>query len=109
MEKTENGGIIMSETQYDRLTEQIAGIASDMSMIKERLLKYPDNIDMLQSHDKKIGLLEQSCSNMKENCAKIQNQKETKTVQPGAIKTGIIVGIVVGVFISLVNLAINYL
>jgi len=111
METTEKtGGIVsMSETQYERLEslimsmkDDLSAVKTDVEVIKTSVKDYPQKVEMVIQHDTDIKLI-------KQRCLDVQSAKEKKVVQPGAIKTGIIVGVCVGTLISIVNLIIAYL
>lgn len=106
----------MSETQYDRLEslimsmkDDLAKVKTDVAVIKESVKDYPEKVELVTQHDKAIELLKQDCLHIKSNCTTIQAQKDIKTVQPGALKLGIIVGGIVSLINVIFTLLITYL
>jgi hypothetical protein len=110
------GASIMSETQYDRLEslimsmrDDLAKVKTDVAVIKESVKDYPEKVELVTQHDKSIDLLKQDCAFIKTNCKSIQDQKDVKTVHPGALKLGIIVGGIVSLINVIFTLLITYL
>jgi len=102
-----NGGFIMSETQYDRLEslimsmkDDMATVKTDIEVIKASVKDYPDKVNMVNNHETELKLIRQ-------NCNAIQELKKLNKMQPSAIKTGIVVGVIVSVVGALVTIAVN--
>jgi ppGpp synthetase/RelA/SpoT-type nucleotidyltranferase len=120
-------GYIMSEQQYDRLetlmqsvkdslaafkTEMkvdIGALRTDVEVIRSCIKDYDEIVEKVNKQDKDIELLKTDCTHIKSNCVQIQELKRQQKAQPGAVKTGIIVGGVVAVIGGIISIIINLL
>lgn len=89
----------MSETEYGRLAAKLDKISDKVAAVDERLAGYADLIEKAHSHDLAIQRID-------ERCKKTQEDKQAKSVPWGNVKSGIIVGLVVGLIMVTVNLII---
>ena len=106
----------MSETQYDRLEnliisikDDLATVKTDVEVIKANVRDYPYIVGKVNRHEIDVELLKQDCAVIKHNCTQIQDLKKQQSAQPGAVKTGIIVGVVVASISGIIGLAVNLL
>ncbi len=88
-------------SEYEKISEKIDQMAIDLATIKERLVDYSNNKAKIAEHSKLIDIIYR-------RCAAIQAEKSEKSVQPGALKTGIIIGIIVGAAVGIINVVINH-
>ena len=109
-------GIIMSETQYDRLEnliisikDDLATVKTDVEVIKANVKDYPVVVSTVGSHETAIKLLQKDCDTIKGNCTQIQEYKKHTKSQPGAVKTGIIVGVIVATVSGIIGIVVNML
>jgi prophage DNA circulation protein len=109
-------GYIMSETQYDRLEnliisikDDLATVKTDVEVIKTSVKDYPNIVSNVTKHETEIQLLKKDCEHIKGNCTQIQDFKKQNKSQPGAVKTGIIVGVIVATVSGIIGIVVNML
>lgn len=91
----------MSETEYGRLAAKLDKISDKVVAIDEKLAGYGDLIQQANRHDLAIQRIDDRCKG-------IQEDKKVKSVPWGNVKSGVIVGLVVGIIMLTINLIIAY-
>lgn len=92
----------MSESEYTRLDCKLDKILEFVGKTDQTLRDYPTIRDMVLSHENVIV-------GIQEKCAAVQDAKEEKKVSWGTVKTSIIVGIVVFIVTTALNIVIGFL
>ena len=98
----------MSETEYSRLAEKLDELTKVVYKMDERLKDLPELTSKVATHETEILMNKQSIKSCKERCDSVQKEKEKKDVPWGNVKSGVIVGIIVGLFMLGVNLFIAF-
>jgi preprotein translocase subunit SecE len=96
------GDFIMSETEYSRLDAKLDKILEFVGRTDQTLRDYPEIRDMVLAHDTAVETIQKKC-------AFIQTEKQVKRVSWGTVKTSIIVGIIVFVVTTALNVLIDIL
>lgn len=98
----------MSETEYSRLADKLDNLTEIVYKMDERLKDLPELTSKVATHETEILMNKQSVKSCKERCDSVQKEKEKKDVPWGNVKSGVIVGIVVGVVMLGINIFITY-
>ena len=98
----------MSETEYSRLAEKLDELTKVVYKMDERLKDLPELTSKVATHETEIIMNKQSIKSCKERCDSVQKEKEKKDVPWGNVKSGVIVGIVVGIVMLCINIFITY-
>jgi Fe2+ transport system protein B len=98
----------MSETEYSRLADKLDNLTEIVYKMDERLKDLPELTSKVATHETEILMNKQSIKSCKERCDSVQKEKEKKNVPWGNVKSGVIVGIVVGIIMLGINLFVTY-
>jgi tetrahydromethanopterin S-methyltransferase subunit G len=92
----------MSENDYSRLAKKLDNIAEKVAAIDEKLTGYADIQEKVYKNESEILLI-------KQKCAGVQDAKAKSGVPWGNVKSGLIVGVVVGLIMAIANMILNVL
>lgn len=98
----------MSETEYSRLAEKLDELTKVVYKMDERLKDLPELTSKVALHETEILMNKQLIRSCKERCDSVQDDKKKNNVPWGNVKSGIIVGVCVGVIMIVFNLFIAY-
>lgn len=98
----------MSETEYSRLADKLDNLTQIVYKMDERLKDLPELTAKVSQHETEILINRQTIHSCKERCDTIQDDKKKNNVPWGNVKSGIIVGVCVGVIMLVFNLFIAY-
>ena len=87
----------MSESEYGRLAAQLTEVLVKLSAMEEKLTTYSDFKDKVDRHELAIQRIDQRCNG-------IQDAKLTRTVPWGTVKSGVIIGLIVGIVMLVINM-----
>lgn len=98
----------MSETEYSRLADKLDNLTQIVYKMDERLKDLPELTSKVALHETEILMNKQLIRTCKERCDSVQDEKKKNNVPWGNVKSGVIVGIVVGIIMLSINLFLAY-